>query len=299
MTWITAALIVAAAMAVVNVVDSHLIAKRMPNIWTFLMPIGVIHLSFGLLTIAAKPLDTEVEAFPWFIAVLSAVARSIAAFLMLYTMRTEEVSRIIPVVHTSPVFVAIVAVPLLGEDLSFLQWMAVLITVAGAILISLKGQGRATRFRRSFVMLLGSSMLFGLANIATKYASESISFWNMYSVTATCFGVLFLLSSVRPKIVRELRAIPSIGMILGVTGLNEVLAFGGILLSFWAIENGPVSLVSTVMGIRPFFVFLIALALSRFVPVLLDEKLSRNIIVLKVLSIALIVGGVAIINVVD
>ena len=297
MTWITAALIVAAAMAVVNVVDSHLIAKRMPSIWTFLIPIGVIHLSFGLITVTAKPLDTEVEAFPWFIAVLSAVARSLAAFLMLYTMRTEEVSRIIPVVHTSPVFVAILAVPLLGEDLGFLQWTAVVITVTGAILISLKGRGRATRLRRSFVMLLTSSMLFGLANIATKYASESITFWNMYSVTAICFGILFLLSSIRPKVVGELKAMSGAGLVLGIIALNEILAFGGILLSFWAIENGPVSLVSTVMGIRPFFVFLIAVALSRLFPALLDESLSRGIITLKVLSIALIIGGVAIINV--
>jgi drug/metabolite transporter (DMT)-like permease len=299
MTWITASLIVAAVMALVNVVDSHLIAKRMPNIWTFMLSIGVIHLTFGLITVNVIPLVGEVEAFSWFMAALSAVARSIAAFLMLYSMRSEEVSRVIPVVHTSPVFVAILAVPLLDERLSYLQWLAVVITVAGAVLISLRGQGRSTRLRRSFIMLLASSVFFGLANIATKYASESIGFWNMYSITALCFGVSFLMLSMRPGVRQALRALPDKGTVFSLITCIELLAFGGIVLSFWAIENGPVSLVSTVMGIRPFFVFLFALALSLLLPAVLDERFSRGIVALKVVSIALIIGGVAIINLVD
>jgi len=52
------------------------------------------------------------------------------------------------------------------------------------------------------------------------------------------------------------------------------------------------------MGTRPFFVFLYALALSFFFPAVLGERLSRGIIAVKIVSIALIVGGIAIINLV-
>ena len=299
MTWITASLIVAAVMALVNVGDSHLIAKRVPSIWTFMLVIGVIHLTFGIITVNVFPLSGEVGAFHWFIAVLQAIFRSLAAFLMLYAMRSEEVSRVIPVVNTSPVFVAILAVPLLDERLSYLQWLAVIITVVGAVLISLKGQGRSTRLRRSFAVLLASSIFFGLANVATKYASESIGFWNMYSITALCFGVTFLMSSARPKVLGELRAIPDRGRVIMLIIGVELMAFIGIVLSFWAIENGPVSLASTVMGIRPFFVFIFALVVSRLLPDVLDERFGRGVAVLKIASIALIIGGVAIINLVD
>ena len=301
MTWITAALVVAALMAVVSVVDSHLISRRMPSFWTFLIPAGVIHLSFGLIFFALHPPVSEVDAFPWFMAVISAVARTAAALLMLYAMRTEEVTRIIPVVYAHPVVVAILAVPLLGESLNYLQWLAIFMTVAGAVLISLKswGQGRGVRLRRSFVMLLASSLLFGVANVATKYASDYISFWNMYSITAICFGGVFCLLSMRPKVLRDLWGMTGRGFTLTVIAFNEIIALVGIVLSFWAIERGPVSLVSTVMGIRPFFVFLYALVLSRSFPTVLDEHFSPGIAALKIASIALVVGGVAIINLVD
>jgi drug/metabolite transporter (DMT)-like permease len=298
-TWITAALVVAAIMAVVSVVDSHLISRRMPSLWTFLIPAGAIHLSFGLIFFILHPPVSGVDAFPWFVAVVSAVTRTAAALLMLYAMRTEEVTRIIPVVYAHPFVVAILAVPLLGESLNYLQWLAIVMTVGGAVLISVRGRGRGTRLRRSFVMLLASCLLFGVANVATKYASDYVSFWNMYSITAICFGGVFCLLSMRPSVLRELWGMTGRGFTLMVIAFNETIALAGIILSFWAIETGPVSLVSTVMGIRPFFVFLYAMVLSRFFPTVLDERLSPGIVSLKVVSIALIVGGVAIINLVD
>ncbi len=299
MTWITAAVTVAAIMAVVSVVDSHLISRRMRSVWAFLAPVGVIHLTLGLVFFAVHPPVAGADAGHWSIAVVAGVMRAAAAFLMLYAMRTEEVSRIIPVVYAHPVFVAILAVPLLGESLGYLQWLAILMTVAGAVLISLKGRGREARLRRSFGMLVASSMLFGAGAVATKYALESVSFWNMYSVTAIVLGGGFLLVSVRPGVLRELRAMPGRNATLALIGGNEVLALAGIVMSFWAIENGPVSLVSTVLGIRPFFVFLWAVALSRLFPAVLDEGFTRGTVVLKVVSIALIVGGVAIINLLE
>ena len=301
MTWITAALVVAATLGLVNVIDSHLISKRMPSLWAFLIPAGLIHLAFGLIFLALHPLPGGVDAFPWFVAVLSAVTRTVAVLLMLYAMRTEEISRIIPVVHTQPVFVAILAVPLLGEALNYLQWLAIVMTVAGAVLISARwgGSGRGARLRKTFILLLASSLLFGVSNIATKYALDYISFWNMYSVTAISLGIILPLVSARPRVFRELRQMKDRGIPLMLIAFNETIALGAIILSFWAMARGPVSLVSTVMGARPFFVFLYALALSHTFPAVLDERLSRGIVRLKIVSIALIVGGVAIINLVD
>ncbi len=271
----------------------------MPSFWAFLLPAGIVHLIYGLTFLAIYPLASGVDAFSWFMVAVAAVARTAAALLMLYAMRTEEVSRIIPVVYTHPVFVAILAVPLLGESLNYLQWLAIFMSVVGAVLISVRGQGWGTRLRRSFIMLLASSVLFGVANVATKYASESVSFWNMYSLTAISLGGVFLLLSMRPAVFGELRSMRGRGATLTLIAGNETIVLVGIVLSFWAIENGPVSLVSTVMGIRPLFVFLYALALSRFFPTVLGERLSRGSVTLKVASIALIVGGVAIINLID
>ena len=300
MTWITAALVSAAIMGLVNIIDSHLISKRMPSLWSFLIPAGILHILYGFLFLALNPLTEGVDAFVWLMAVVSAVVRTVAVLLMLYAMRTEEVSRIVPVVHIQPVFVAILAVPLLGETLNYLQWLAIAMMVAGAVLISLREdshRGRR-RLRQSFILLLVASVLFGVANTSAKYVLDHISFWNMYSINALCFGVLFCLVSARPGVLNALRDMKDRGSVLTLLVVNETMALVAVILSFWAMEKGPISLVSTITGARPLFVFLFALALSCTFPTVLDEHLSRRIVILKVVSIALIVGGIAIINLV-
>jgi len=300
LSWVYAALAAAAIAALVNVVDSHIISKRVPSLWSFLIPAGILHTIFGLILIGVFPLPSDVAAFPWFIAVLSAILRTGAVVLMLGTMRTEEVSRIIPVVHTYPVFVALIAVPALDETLSLLQWLAVFMVVGGAVLISIRrgGEGKKTRLRRSFTILLASSVLFGVANVASKYALGYISFWNMYSITGICLGLGFCLISVRPAVLGELRGLPGKAKIATLIFSNESLAFFGVVLSFMAMERGPISLASTVMAIRPLFVFVYALVLSVVLPAVLRERFTSRVVVLKIVSIGLIVGGVAIINLV-
>ncbi len=298
MNWITATIVAAAVMGVVAIVDSHLISKRMPSLWAFLIPVGIVHLGFGLIILGLYPLPEEVGATLLMVAFASGIVRSIGALLMLQAMRSEEVSRIIPVVHTFPIFVAILAVPLLGETLGYIEWLAIFMTVAGAVLISARRDagGQGARLHKTFAMLMGSSLLIGVANIASKYALDYISFWNMYSVNAVCFSVVFLLLSVRPRIIMELRDMKERSQALALLTFNECLALVGIILSFWAMERGPVSLVSTIMSARPCFVFIYALALSRVFPAVLEERLSRGIAVIKIISIGLIIGGVTLIT---
>ena len=301
MIWITAALVTAAIMGVVAIIDSHLVSRRMPSLWSFLVPVGIIHLGFGLIILGLYPLPGEISATPLLVAFASGIVRSVGALLMLQAMRSEEVSRVIPVVHTFPIFVAIMAVPLLGENLDYVKWLSIFMTVAGAVLISVRRDagGSGAPFRKSFVLLIGSSLLLGVANTASKYALDYISFWNMYSVNAICLGVVFLLLSVRPRILKELRDMKERNRALLLLTLNECIATVGIILSFWAMERGPVSLVSTIISIRPCFVFIYALALSRVFPAVLEERLDRGIAIIKIISIGLIIGGVTLLTLGD
>lgn len=296
--WITAAIVTAAIMGVVSILDSHLVSKRMPSLWAFLIPVGILHLGFGLIILGLYPLPGEISAIPLVVAFASAIIRSAGMLLMLQAMRSEEISRIVPVVHTFPIFVAILAVPLLGEALGYMEWLAIFMTVAGAVLISVRRDagGQRARFRKSFAMLMGCSLLLGIANTATKYALDYIPFWNMYSVNAICFGVIFLFLSVRPRILKQLREMKERGLALTLLTLNECIALVGIILSFWAMEEGPVSLVSTILSIRPSFVFIYALAVSRIFPAVLEEHLSRGTVVIKIISISLIIGGVTLLT---
>ena len=298
MTWVNTAILSSALLAVVSIIDSHLLSMRMPSLRAYLIPVGVIHLLYGSVAFGVFPLPAGVGTLPVLLAVASGFLRAVAVILMLYSMQTEEVSRVIPVMHTFPVFVAILAIPLLGETIGYLQWVAIIITVAGAVLISTRRStgGSTTSLRKSFGVLLGASLLLGIANIASKYALDYVSFWNMFSINVFCMSFSFFVLSLRPRVLRELRDLKQRGATLALLAFNETLAPVAIVLSFWAMERGPVSLVSTIMGGRPVFVFIFALILSRASPVLLEWRLSKGTVALRLISVAMIFSGVAIIH---
>ena len=298
MTWVVAAIISAAILAVVLILDSYLISKRMPGLRAYLIPAGVMTLIFGLTIMVIHPLPQGIGTTPLVVAFASGIMRSIGVFIMLHTMRSEEVSRIIPITHTFPIFVAVLAVPLLHETLGYKEWLAICMTVAGAVLISARWdvQRGGAQLRKSFAVLMIASFLMGAANTASKYALDYISFWNMYSINAFCFCAVFFLSSVRPGVLRELWDIKRRNLTMTLVAINECIALVGIVLSFWAMERGPVSLVSTIMSIRPGLVFVCTVALTRVFPSILEERLTRGVAITKTVSIALIIAGVAIIN---
>jgi len=79
--------------------------------------------------------------------------------------------------------------------------------------------------------------------------------------------------------------------------LNETLAPVAIILLFWSIERGPVSLVSTIAGTQPVFVFIFAVLLGWISSrALLERRMSRGTMLRRFLATAMIFAGVAIIH---
>ena len=297
MHWAGLALLAAATMAMVNIFDSHLLSKRLPSFRAYLLPVGVIHVSWGLLVLYLNPLPGEVEIWPLLAAISAGALRTAAVGIMLYYLKKEHVSRVIPIVYTSPVFVAIMAIPLLGESLYYLQWLAIVVVVVGAVMVSAEKNftGANARWGKIVLLLLMASLFFAIADIGTKYALASLSSWNLFSLTTFVMSGTFLLASARPQILRQLRDMERRNSALVLLVFNETLAPMAIALSFWAIQKGPVSLVSAVIGSRPVFVAIYSLILSLFAPNFLLKFASGKMLLLRLVAIAMIVSGIAII----
>ena len=127
-------------------------------------------------------------------AVVSGLCWGGALAMMFLGYKYEEASRASAVIHTFPVFVAILAVTLLGETLVVGQWIAILVVVAGAFIISLKNTDgdRIFRLTRSFPILIGASLFTALALLTSKYALEELPVWFVYSVRSYGMVVLFV-----------------------------------------------------------------------------------------------------------
>jgi drug/metabolite transporter (DMT)-like permease len=295
--WVSIAVLSAAVMGLVNIIDSHLITRRMPSLRSFLLPVSLVMLVYGLVLFYLFPLPRGVDALTLAVAVVSGVFRAVAITIMLYTLKREEVSRVIPLVNTFPVFVAIMAVPLLGEALEYLEWIAIIIVVAGAVMVSMRRDvgGPATWPVRPFLLLIGSSLFMAMANVASKFALDYISSWNMYWITIFCVSSIFLLMSVRPHVISELGNMKQRKSSIILLAFNETLAVVGAVMMFWSIERGPVSLVSTIISSRPLFVVIFALILSRISPMFLEWQPGKIMLALRLVATAMIFGGIAII----
>jgi len=281
----------------VNIIDSHLISRRLPSFRAYMLLMGCVVLALGLILIYLFPLPKGLGAWPLMVAIASGILRTTSLAILLYTLKREEVSRVIPVVNTYPVFVAIMAIPLLGEMLDYRQWLAIIIVVAGVVMVSVRrSQGNSmTWLGKTFFLLFGSSLLMAMADVAAKYALMHVSSWNMYCITHFCISGIFLLIALRPQVLRELnnskKSISSIIIVI----VNEILAVIGVVLLFSAMQRGPVSLVSTIFSSRPIFVFIYAFIISRVSPTSLEWEYGKGVLALRLIAIIMIVGGIVII----
>lgn len=295
--WVSASLVSAAILAIVNVVDSHLISKRLPSVQSYLLILGFLILIISIVIIILFPLPDRLDNTSLVVAILSGVLRAVSVYIMFYILKREEVSMVIPIVNSYPILVALFAMPIVGEFLDTSQWVAIIIVVFGVILASFRGDSgsRIIWSGRVLGMLLASSVFWALSEVTAKYALAAISPWQMYALSHFSIAFVFLVISLRPRVLKELARHEKRNSSLIIISFNETVAVISVVLLYWAMERGPVSLVSAVASTRPVFVFIYALIISRFSDFLLERRASRGVLLLRFVAISMIVGGVVLI----
>ena len=296
MTWVLFSLGSTIAFAFISALDKILIARFTPNPRTFIVMVGLTQFLLAVVVIPWVEWTgyTEVDTA---LAIVSGLASGGYLVLMFWVMGTQDVSRVIPVTSTYPIFVAILALFLLGEQVSLLAWVGIFVTVAGAALMSLGPTARPSERGRgqvfAFVLLIFASLGFGLSQVFSKMVADDMDVWTLFFWRAIGNGAACVAFTIKPSgmsdLVNTLKRPTSVGLILFTEG---ALVFVALAFLLGAIYSGPVSLVSTVMATRPLFVFALGIILSMGVSNVLNEPLERKILVIKTLSIVMTVGGV-------
>jgi drug/metabolite transporter (DMT)-like permease len=292
--YIWVALLSAAIFGLVTVLDKRLISRNMPSLASYYVAVAISLLSYATASLLITGIPENAPVDRVLMAVLSGICWGVALGLMFWGYKYEEASRASAIIHTFPVFVAILAVVFLGEILALGQWVAIFVVVAGAFLISLRGtEGRRmVRLNRAFPILIGASLFTALALSAGKYALEELPVGLVYSLRNYGMGGVFVLLW-RPGAFRQLIHAVRHKETLVLLFLAEFsLAPLATLLNVTAVNLGPVSLVATLTGTRPFFVFVYGTLLSLPAFRLLEEPLERNTLMVKLTSIVMIVAGI-------
>jgi uncharacterized membrane protein len=296
-SWAVIALVSAAVTALVSIFDKTIIFRYARTRLTLPLLIGLAQTNVGIvvLVVVRVPSGATLEATGF--ALLSGALFGLSGLLLMRVLYTQEVSRTIPVTQTAPIFVAFMAVALLGESISPRQWLAVIATVGGAILLSLRIDAglKALFLHRSFFLLMLGAVIQAAANILGKLAVDDLPVLYTHGLRILALGLVFLLFAARREPWSNVRGFfTSRSPALLFVAANElVIANGGMVLLLWAFSLGPVSLVTALASARSLFVVAYSMALALTWKGALGEQTSRGAIAVKVTSTALIVGGVA------
>ncbi len=291
------ALLSAAIFGLVTVTDKRLISVNMPNISSFYFIIVITLYAHTGLAIIVFGIPDQLPLTHLLLAGIAGLFWGASLWTMFIGYRFEEASRASAVIHTFPVFVALLAVPFLGEILSIAQCLAILIVVVGAFSISLRSSaGNLFTINKAFPILIAASILTALAHITGKYSLEKIEVEFVYAMR-NFFMATFLAMFIRPKdTVTVIRALKNPQTLALVIVGETILAPIGIFLNVAASSIGAISIVSTVTASRPFFVFLYGSILSVGPFRLLDESIDIRTLATKAISISLIIGGIALLS---
>ncbi len=207
-------------------------------------------------------------------------------------MQIEEVSRVVLFLQFQPIIIFIIGAMMLGETLSFSQFIAFLLIFSGSILAAIKKSESKWHFSKAFLFIFVADIIWALADVMfKKFAVYFPNFWSAFAVDLFGSSILGLFLFFLPKyrIVFKNFRLPIRGwsmlFISATVGTIGSLAFA------YALILGKVALTSVIMGIQPFFAFIFALLLHFFFKEIPRESIAKANLLVKLFSFVLIVSG--------
>ena len=297
MPWVLIALLSGSITSLVNISDKTVIYRYAKTPLTLPLLIGMAQTTVGIsiLTITGVPDGADIA--PSLLALASGAFFGFSGILSQRVLYTHEVSRTIPVTQSSPIFAAILALAILNEAITPLQWLGIITTVVGSTLISLRTDELSGNIflDKSFYLLMLSAFFFGAASVIGKLALDELPLVFTHGLRMLALGIIFLLFSLRSEPWFDVkRFFKERSPALLFVSTNEfITANVGLITFLWALSIGPASLVSAVFSTRALFVVLYSLCIATIWKGALGEETSPGTMLNKVFSTSLIVGGVA------
>ena len=297
MSWVAIALAGAAISSIVSIFDKTVIYRYARTPHTLPLLIGIAQTSVGIVVLAIVGIPEEAAWEPVLWALLSGAVFGISAQFLMHVLFRNEVSRTIPVFQSYPIFTAIYAFFFLGEDLGVVEWLAVAVVVAGAVLMSFRPESSVRRLLldRAFVLLMIGSAIHGSAHVFGKVAVDELPVLFTHGLRSIALGGVFFAFNLRSESVDDVRTfVRTCSPALRFVAMNElIIATAGLLLMLWALQLGPAALVTALTSARAFFLVVYSTALALVWRGALGEVTTRGVVAIKLASTALIVAGVA------
>lgn len=302
MSWFFIALAAPFLWALVNIADQYLVAKYSEGERSS----GALVLFSSLIGIVAavvigifSPDVFGVAHIDKLLLLATGVLTIAWVILYLFTLEIEDVSAVVPWFLTVPIFGYVLGYIFLGETLTQTQQIGSLIVLAGAGILSVDfsdSTKRRIKWRAGLYML-AACLMIAIIGVIFKYVTIGGNFWASsfweYVGLGTTGILLFVLA---PRYRREfLKMIREGGKsIFSLNIGSELLTIAGNLLTNFALLLAPVAMVYLVGSFQPGIVLVLTLLATRFFPSIAIENTSKRVLVPKIIAIAIMIVGSAI-----
>ena len=297
--WLPIALLFPALTGVVNIVDKLIVDRYSPSFYAYAAWIGGFELSMGLVSFVVV-VGIQGVSLGSLLGGAAIGAVSAAGLLMyLAALRFGQVSRVVPIWFLYPLMVAPMAAVFLDERLPLVAIFAVVLAVAGAILVSWEGTGGKSQFGHPAVLLLalGAAVWWAVSFVLSKHFLEDGSFWQVFASYRLGFGPVILVGMGAPDVRRASVKMIRDGTFIRLMVLGEVIITVVLITRFAAVSLGPdISLIAAISAVQPVLVFLYSLVLAGVSPAIFGTWITRRTVGPQLAGIAAIAASVVIIS---
>lgn len=298
MNWFLLSLIGPFLWAIGNHIDKILIEKYFKNksMGSLMIFSSLIGLFFAPIILIFRPNVLNISPFFILVLFLSSIIYLIYIWSYLKALENEEASVAIPFFQLIPVFAFILGYFFLGETITRIQFLAMILIIAGACILSFEiDEENKFRLRKKTVFFMTiSSLASAIESVIFKYIilKEDFwvsTFWYMLWIGVIGLLMLWLVKKYRKDFIYIIKN--NSKAIIGLNGFNEILNIIGNTTINFAFLLAPISLVLLAGAYQPVFVLLIGILLTIFIPKIISEKIKLKHIIQKVFVIAIMLVG--------
>jgi uncharacterized membrane protein len=282
------------------IIDKMLLRKSFSRPATYAGIVGLIGVFGFFLLPFVGPVGSAI-AWGWII--VSGASFVISLLLFFAALASGEASRVVPVIGSLiPILTLIGTWSLLGERLSGTQAAGFLLLIVATIILS-GGSAKSKLTARTVWTAVAAAAMFAVSFIAGKASYEAVGFLTAfaYARIAGAFAAVMLLSA-DPSALNEVRraVFPhrtrsrsngkrnnAAVLVLVGQGMGAL----GFVLVQYATSIGSAAIVNALQAVQYAFLVLVAFALAKRAPRLLNEDLTANTIIRKSIAILFVAAG--------
>ncbi len=293
MPWVIFSILAALFSGIALTIDKYVVSKVVKNPFAVTCILGVISLISALL-IYLFIVFSALEFHHIIFAFVGGIFYILFYLSYFKAAQIEEISRIVPLLSLAPLFVLVLATIFLGEIFTPEKYLGIFLLVIGAIIISSKKL--KISFGKAFWLTVFASFSLSITFVITKYLLNFTDFWTVFAYTriGEIFVLIPLLYFTFSDLVRTMEGQKM--KVIGLMTAEEFFYLSSMLFVTIASAIGPVTLVTALSSIHPFFVLLFAVVLSIFYPWIIKEEIRKRTLSVKLIAIILIFIGVVFIT---